>query len=474
MNLFTEFLKRNKQKRISVGVVGNSMIDEYYYVNVKKISPEFPIPVMHSDNATPTYSLPGGAANVAYQFKHFNADVKLISCIDSEAHRVFASHGIDASWCQRISTPIPRKRRFYSDDFPTYRWDVETNYKSHMSDAWPQIFSLLKKTHHFFDVLIFSDYNKGFFSKAVADDLIYNFSNCRYRIVDPKKDLSLWKGCTLIKPNYSEACDLTGSTHVQEQMARIRDICECEMVMVTMGGKGVQGEHFGYKDSDFSYEPRTSISPNSVIGAGDCFMAFTAMGLAHDFMLSEIAEIAFEMGALYVQEKHNSPISIEKILKKFDPEAAKYIVPELPRDYSLAFSNGCFDILHRGHIETLKFAKSKAEKLVVAVNTDESVAKLKPGRPINNLANRMSVLAGLEFVDYVVPFVEDTPYELIKKLKPDVLVKGEPYCIHNVVGADLVDKVYIAPKFEDLSSTGAIKKWEELKKNCQAKDLEVL
>lgn len=458
MNVFKEFLKRNRQKRISVGVVGDSMIDEYYYVNVKKISPEFPIPVMHSNTSAPTYSLPGGAANVAYQFKHFNVDVKLISCIDSESHRVFDSHGIDTSWSQRISTPIPRKRRFYSDDFPTYRWDVETNYKSCMSDVWPTIFSKFKERNEFFDVLIFSDYNKGFFSKSVAQDLIHNFHNCRYRIVDPKKDLSFWKGCTLIKPNYTEACDLTGCTNIADQIARIRDICECKSVMITKGGKGVEGEICDQKDGEFSYRPQSNTIPSSVIGAGDCFMAFTAMAMAHDFKLSEVAEIAFEMGALYVQEKHNSPISIEKILKRFDPESAKYMFPKLPRDYSLAFSNGCFDVLHRGHIETLKFAKSKAEKLVVAVNSDESVAKLKPGRPINCLANRMSLLASLECVDYVVPFEEDTPYELIKKLKPDVLVKGEPYCIDNIVGADLVDKVYISPKFEDLSSTGILEK----------------
>ena len=453
MNLFTEFLKRNKQKRISVGVVGDSMIDEYYYVNVKKISPEFPIPVMYSDTAAPTYSLPGGAANVAYQFKHFNVDVRLISCIDHEAHRIFRSHGIDCSWSEYISASIPRKRRFYSDDFPTYRWDVETNYKSCMSDVWPNIFSKFKERNEFFDVLIFSDYNKGFFNKSVAEDLIHNFHNCRYRIVDPKKDLSFWKGCTLIKPNYTEACDLTGHTHIQDQISYISEMCECKSVMITMGGKGVEGEMCGQKDGEFSYQPKLDISPTSVIGAGDCFMAFTAMAMAHDFMLPEVAEIAFEMGALYVQEKHNSPISIEKILKKFDPESAKYMFPELPRDYSLAFSNGCFDILHRGHIETLKFAKSKAEKLVVAVNSDASVAKLKPGRPINCLANRMSVLASLEFVDYVVPFEEDTPYELIKKLKPDVICKGAEYDPASIVGADLVDKVYVSPMIPDLSTT---------------------
>jgi D-beta-D-heptose 7-phosphate kinase/D-beta-D-heptose 1-phosphate adenosyltransferase len=187
------------------------------------------------------------------------------------------------------------------------------------------------------------------------------------------------------------------------------------------------------------------------------------MAMAHDFKISEVAEIAFEMGALYVQDKHNSPITNSKILNNFIPEEAKYIFPNLPRNYSLCFTNGCFDVLHRGHIETLKFAKSKADKLVVAVNTDDSVARLKPGRPINNLANRMAVLASLDCVDYVVSFSEDTPYELIKCLKPDVLVKGEPYFINNIIGAELVNKVYIAPKFEDLSSTKTLKKIEALK-----------
>jgi len=455
MNLFTEFLKRNKHKRITVGVVGDAMVDEYYYVNVKKISPEFPIPVMHSTTSNPDYSLPGGAANVAYQFKHFNVDTYLISVTDPEADRVFRNHGINTRFCGNLDKPLPRKKRFYSDDFPTYRWDVEMPYTSH--EIWPQIRRDLGASDIFFDVLIFSDYDKGFFNEEVCG-YFKGFCNTRYKIVDPKKSLIHWRGYDLIKPNYSEACALTGERHLEEQYDLIKQITEAKEVMITLGRKGVYSKNFEYTTKE------TNDSPNSVIGAGDCFMAFTAMAMAHNFMPHEVAEIAFEMGALYVQEKHNSPITVQKILRKHAPQEAKYVSPDLPRDYSLCFTNGCFDILHRGHIETLKFAKSKAEKLVVAVNTDESVARLKPGRPINSLANRMAVLANLECVDYIVPFEEDTPYELIKKLKPDVLVKGEPYCVHNVVGADLVDKVYIAPKFEDLSSTGAIKKWEELKK----------
>jgi len=449
MNLFTEFLKRNKQKRITVGVVGDAMIDEYYCVNVNKISPEFPIPVMHSTTSNPAYSLPGGAANVAYQFKHFNVDAYLISFTDSEADRIFRNHGINTRFCGNLGKPLPRKKRFYSDDFPTCRWDVEIPYTSH--ELWPEIRRDLAASDIFFDVLLFSDYDKGFFNEEVCS-YFRDFCKARYKIVDPKKNLVCWRGYDLIKPNYSEACALTGERHLEKQYDLIKRITEAKEVMITLGGKGVYSKNFEYNSKEVNN------SPNSVIGAGDCFMTFVAMTMAHDFMPHEVAEIAFEMGSLYVQEKYNSPITISKILHKYVPEEAKYVFPNLPRDYSLCFTNGCFDILHRGHIETLKFAKSKAEKLIVAVNTDESVARLKPGRPINSLTNRMAVLANLECVDYIVPFGEDTPYELIKKLKPDVLVKGEPYCAHNVVGADLVEKVYIAPKFEDLSSTGIIKK----------------
>lgn len=251
----------------------------------------------------------------------------------------------------------------------------------------------------------------------------------------------------MIKPNYSEACALTGESNLEKQYDLIKQITNAKEIMITLGGNGVYSKNFEYKPKEINE------SPNSVIGAGDCFMAFAAMAMAHDFMPHEVSEIAFEMGALYVQDKHNLPITISKILEKHAPEEAKYISPDLPRDYSLCFTNGCFDILHRGHIETLKFAKSKAEKLVVAVNTDESVARLKPGRPINKLADRMAVIANLECVDYVVPFAEDTPYELIKKLKPDVLIKGGDYDPASIIGADLVDKVFIAPMIPNLSTT---------------------
>lgn len=444
MNLFTEFLKRNKQKRITVGVVGDAMVDEYYYVNVKKISPEFPIPVMASANSTPSYSLPGGAANVAYQFKHFNVDTYLISVTDHDADRIFRHHGIHTRFCGNLGKPLPRKKRFYSDDFPTYRWDVEESYTSY--EVWPHIRRDLGSSDIFFDVLIFSDYDKGFFNEEVTN-YFKSFYNTRYKIVDPKKDLTRWHGYDLIKPNYSEACALTGEKDLKRQYDLIKQGTNAKEVMITLGGKGVYSKNFEYKPKEVNE------SPNSVIGAGDCFMAFTAMAMAHDFMPHEVAEIAFEMGALYVQDKHNSPITIPKILHKFAPEEAKYISPNLPRDYSLCFTNGCFDILHRGHIETLKFAKSKAEKLVVAINTDESVSRLKPGRPINSLADRMAVLANLECVDYIVPFGEDTPYELIKKLKPDVLVKGAEYDPASIVGADIVDKVFVAPMIPNLSTT---------------------
>lgn len=447
MKRLEEFLKNNKEKRLKIGVVGDAMVDEYYYVNIKKISPEFPIPVMHSATSQPTYSLPGGAANVAYQFKHFNVDVYLISAIDYEAAQIFRDHKINTYFCTPLlDYNIPRKKRFYSDDFPTYRWDVED---SVLPDGfWNYIQNALDHSQDFFDVLIFSDYDKGFFKQEVVD-YFRSFSRARYKIVDPKKNFALWKGFDVIKPNYQEAKAWTGVDEVEKQYELIKQTGVKEVV-ITMGDKGVC---FGPSKNNNIYRSFINNSPNSVIGAGDCFMAFMAMALAHDFDVSGAAIIAFEMGALYVQEKHNSPVDISKILKKFFPDQAKYDIPLLPRNYSLCFTNGCFDVLHRGHIETLKFAKSQADKLVVAVNSDASVARLKPGRPINNLANRMALLANLECVDYVVSFDEDTPIEIIKKLQPDVLVKGGDYDLSKVVGVDMVDRVLLSPFIPDLSTT---------------------
>jgi len=466
MSILEKFLKLEAiSPAVKVGVIGDAMLDEYFNVRVKKISPEFPIPVMHSDTDK-SEDFPGGAANVVYQFKNFNARVNLISFTDKAADTSLSLKGINTAMCVNIFTRIPRKRRFYSDDFPTYRWDVEEPHYGLGSDLDKKCFELYEKTQQsaeHFNVLIFSDYDKGVFSKYT--DLL--IPECPISIVDPKSgDLDRWRGCTVFKPNKQEALALSGCSTVNEAGVHLLNRLNCEAVIITQAGQGVTvfDRHNDDDGSVYEIRPTQPLPPaESVIGAGDCFTAFLAMSLGYGMKIREAAEIAWRAGSLYVKNRHNKPLTRTDILYTFDPTANKIISthPELifhDRKYKLVFTNGCFDILHAGHLEMLRYARSLGDKLVVAVNTDESVSKLKPGRPFVSLSDRMALLAGLEFVDFVIPFGENTPLEIIKRIKPDVLVKGGEYKKEDIVGYGIVNEVVTAPMVSGLSTTNIFKK----------------
>jgi D-beta-D-heptose 7-phosphate kinase/D-beta-D-heptose 1-phosphate adenosyltransferase len=453
MNLLKEFLKRNREKKLKIHCVGDAMIDEYYDVKVNRISPEFPMPIMWSADNWPI-RMPGGAANVVYQFKHFNVDELLVCWCDDLGKSVFTDHQI--RWSHALASEcctLPIKKRFLDNGIQVVRHDIEIplcGLDEHVVDfATTQITTIIQKTFKP-DVAILSDYNKGFFSSEEYRVLDY------YRdvltIVDPKKGpISKWKGCTIFKLNSKEAAELSGRTNWKEQAKQLQSELECEAVVITFGGERVSGI---WKNDFFNIKPEHSVVVESVVGAGDCFAAFFAMAVGHGFCVPDAAEIAWNAGANYVQNRRNRPI----VPAELDPTRIIDAADLASRDFKLVFTNGCFDILHEGHIKTLEFAKSKGDKLVVAINSDASVKKLKgENRPIKPLDQRMAVMSALRMVDFVVSFDEDTPLELIKKINPDVLVKGQDYSTKEIVGADLVSEVYRAPIIGNLSSSDFIK-----------------
>lgn len=445
-SLAADFLKRDQSQRCRIAVVGDCMVDEYYYTDVRRISPEFPIPVALSEDDRPYHALPGGAANVAYQFRNFNVDVKLVALVNEYAKSVYDAAGLDTTYSHPCNHQVPLKRRFYHGDFPLGRWDIEKVRDLSGLAAYLQV--------PFVDVIIFSDYNKGLFH---TDWFREYLKWPVITVVDPKgADIEKWRGCTIFKPNAEEAERLSGRKTWQEQCEYFMTKLGCRTVVITQGGSGVVGVAEG---GFFEYRPRVSGDVNSVIGAGDCFIAFLAMGVERGFSIPEAAQVAFEAGALYVRNKHNEPITPHCLRRRADPVLAKFVTPESLKDrkYKLVFTNGCFDILHIGHVESLRFAKSKGDRLVVAVNTDESVRRLKgESRPVNDLETRMRMLGALDLVDYVVPFGEDTPLEVVKKIMPDVIVKSPPYTREATVGADLVPEFYQSPLVEGVSTTELI------------------
>jgi D-beta-D-heptose 7-phosphate kinase/D-beta-D-heptose 1-phosphate adenosyltransferase len=467
MDAIRTFLERVKENKAKIAVVGDLMIDEYYHVDVSGISPEFPIARMVSGQDISDVKMLGGAGNVCNQFLFFDEYVSFFGFADKESESLLnvCNIGLGISLLEGDER-VPVKKRFYNGQFPICRWDVEKrNCGIDIKDLWKRqkvIQANFKKYLSSFgspSVIIFSDYDKGVFSDNSCNAqwwLDSVRSEESITIVDPKKGpLEKWHGCSVFKPNMKEAQDLSGLFRWEEQCDFFQSKLECQAVVITQGGEGVVGK-VGPKL--FQYSPIRKICPDSVIGAGDCFVAFLAMGLAHGMDIQDSVEVAYEAGAIYVQRKHNMSVSPYELLAHIDPEFAKFYVPSKNRDYKLVFTNGCFDILHEGHLSTLRKAKTFGDKLVVAVNSDNSVRSIKgPNRPIISCKERMKMLAGLECVDFVVEFDDETPYNIIREIQPDVLVKGSDWA-DNVVGSDIVSEVYTLPLIEGRSTSNIILK----------------
>lgn len=444
-----ELLERQFDRRPKIAVVGDSMLDEYYEVSSERISPEFPIPVMLSEDASPVAVALGGAANVCAQFKNFNFDVNLFS-LTNETIKHIGSPRIGMDGCI-FARKVPLKRRFYRGDFPLCRMDVEKkNYglsPEALKDLQSKIFARLRDYPA--EVIVFSDYDKGLFSGVSG--LAETVNPDAITIVDPKKGpAERWRGCTIMKPNSEEARNITGETDWRRQCESLMRSTGCQAVVITQAGSGVVGNVMG---SWFEYRPESQTEVVSVIGAGDCFVAILAMCMANFVDIKKAVEIAFMGCSKYVKNRFNRPIS------PVDLEAGKIVSRSslFLRDFRLAFANGCFDILHPGHVALLEFAKSRADRLVVALNSDESVRRQNKSHPlVNDLASRKGVLAALGCVDYVVEFAEDTPLRLLERLRPEVMVKGSDW--PNPVGAEFAGEVCLFDLVGNHSTTGIFEK----------------
>jgi D-beta-D-heptose 7-phosphate kinase/D-beta-D-heptose 1-phosphate adenosyltransferase len=446
-----QLIQRQFEFKSKIAVVGDSIVDEYYDVIANKISPEFPVPILNSLDDSPKSLVLGGASNVCAQLSNFNFDVSLFSLINERLKYKTNQIGINTDGCI-FSKSVPIKKRYYSNGFPLCRIDVEGegyNYnQEQLSGLQEKIFQNFFSSGPF-DVVIFSDYNKGLFFNI--KNIIKSIGKETITIVDPKKSpIDRWEGCTIIKPNYEEAMKISGFDDPLKQSEYFLKKTNCQAVVITKGGEGVFVNVMG---SWHEYTPESKKTARSVIGAGDCFVAFLGMCMAHSIDIKKAIELSFKACSLYVNNIHNFPLFPYQI------EDSKFVFPRSleNRDFVLSFINGCFDILHPGHIELFKFAKSKSDKLVVALNSDDSVKRQKKVHGlINDLEFRKTMISALEYVDFVVDFDEDNPIEIIKQIKPDLLIKGSDH--KDCVESNLFDQVFILDRLKDYSTTNLFEK----------------
>jgi D-beta-D-heptose 7-phosphate kinase / D-beta-D-heptose 1-phosphate adenosyltransferase len=458
-----KFLANNRSNRPTIYCIGDCMIDEYVVGEINRTSPEAPVPVFLSHTNDPIRR-PGGVANVAYQLKNFNVDSRLIAFTQPVVNCVFFDPNLTTSSSlvnvRKFDEKghVPVKKRFLAHGIQVFRHDIEeSNYgvgEDGVNLLQKELFTLINDLP-MPDVAILSDYNKGFFSSSHAGDWnwYFRYHSAVITIIDPKEGPAFkWAGCSIFKPNAKEARIFTSETDPRKQVDVLRNqLGPSTKIVITMGGDGVAGWDGEY----FEYRPKKHVQVESVIGAGDCFVAVLALAVAHKMSIIEAVEVAYRAGEIYVQNRFNRPIVAAEL------STTKIVEPEdlLNRDFKLVFTNGCFDGgLTLAHVQYLSYAKSLGDKLVVAVNGDNSVKKIKGANlPIFDLQERIGVLAGLECVDFVTSFEEETPLNIIKKLHPALVVKGGDYRPEDVVGYGITE-VVVSEKFDATSTTEKIEK----------------
>jgi len=435
---------------LKVLVAGDAMLDEYWFGSTERISPEAPVPVVKTQHVE---QRPGGAANVALNLATLGAQVSLAACIGADARGealtdVLSGSGVDCRFLASADRPTIHKLRVLSRNQQLIRLDFEESLTQDGAKFADHCTSLLEGN----DIVVLSDYGKGTLSE-IRTLIACCKRNGQRVLVDPKgTDFERYRGASLITPNRNEFEAVAGEWRTEAAFEKLgetmRETLELESLLVTRGEAGMTLFSGGESPITLAVESREVFD---VTGAGDTVIALMAAGLGCGFAPESAAALA-NLGAGLVVGKigvaNVSPTELRLALHRRGTggrglvtagELETLVTQVRSRGERIVMTNGCFDILHAGHVAYLEEAKSLGDRLIVAVNDDASVERLKgAGRPINRLEDRMAVLSGLAAIDWVVAFGEDTPADLIGRLLPDVLVKGGDYRPEQIVGAKAV------------------------------------
>jgi D-beta-D-heptose 7-phosphate kinase/D-beta-D-heptose 1-phosphate adenosyltransferase len=472
------FLKNLSQAKVLV--VGDVMVDRYWYGDTGRISPEAPVPVVKVNKLE---DKAGGAANVAKNIAHLDGQVSLLGIIgDDEYGRTLNSLLTDENIASQLVVqkdhPTIAKMRIISRHQQVVRLDLEDNFTQQHSQL---LLDKLNNIINEYDFVVFSDYNKG--SLSLIKEMITVAKNAgKTVLVDPKsKDLSQYAGADFITPNlteYSAAGGQVGSEEIIAQSAR--EIIKTAKIGAMLLTRSEQGMSLITKDEKHDFAAQV-LEVSDVTGAGDTVIATLSVMLAAGMPAKNSVEVANLAAGIVVGKLGAGTVSPEELGHKlsqylvetgehyqapFD-DVLQHIEFARQNGETIVFTNGCFDILHAGHVRYLAQAKAKGDRLVVGLNNDESIARLKgPERPINPLEERAMVISALGSVDWVIPFGKlennDTPAKLIEQVKPDILIKGGDYTVAQIAGADFVlangGKVEVLEFLNGCSTSNVIKK----------------
>lgn len=461
-----------------VVVIGDVMLDRYWYGDTSRISPEAPVPVVQVQHEE---SRPGGAANVALNLADLGAAVTLIGVVGkdeqaTELKRHMTEAGVTCRFIEAENSATITKLRILAQHQQLIRTDFE-HADMNSEGILDQLLAQFNEALATAQTVVISDYGKGCLRPAEPYIAAARDKNVPV-VVDPKGgDWSLYRGATVITPNTKEFTEVAGKTAKEADLVakakQTIDTFALDALLVTRGAKGMS---LIQKSGPELHIPTQAREVFDVTGAGDTVVATLALCLANGANLYESVPVANVAAGLVVAKLGTASISLTELRDALHadqqaPESGIVTQEQLihvrknlkQKKKRVVMTNGCFDLLHPGHLEYLQAARQLGDCLIVAVNDDASVKRLKgESRPINTIQDRLLHLAALACVDWVVPFGEDTPAELIDAVLPDVLVKGGDYKISEIVGADAVTaaggNVQVIPFKSGYSSTQLIQK----------------
>lgn len=459
-------------------IIGDLMLDRYWSGSTGRISPEAPVPVVNVNDAE---DRPGGAANVAINAASLGAQVSLLGLVgEDEAGSILKNRlkalDIDCQFEAVKGFDTITKLRIMSRHQQLLRLDFEKSFE--MVDK-SSLVSRFKQLIEKVDLVVLSDYAKGCLSDPQSFIKIAN-DNKKPVIVDPKGDqFNKYKGATLITPNMSEFEQVAGQCESEAQLALkansfLREL-SLDALLVTRSENGMSLFNVSKSNdkADSLHLPAQAKEVYDVTGAGDTVVSTLACAMAVKTPLQFACQLANHAASVVVGKLGTSTVSNTELALSINAQAhidggvmsLDRLLTEVKKaqqsGQTVVMTNGCFDILHSGHVSYLTEAAKLGQRLIVAVNSDDSVRRLKgEGRPINNASRRMSVLAGLSAVDWVIEFSDDTPQALIAEVLPDILVKGGDYQVHEIAGGKEViangGEVRVLHFEEGVSTTGII------------------
>jgi len=468
---------------VRVACVGDVMVDRFVYGEVSRTSPEAPIPVLHRAREQ---AMLGAAGNVARNVAALGGVAALAGVVgdDTAAGEALGMIGAEANiegyLVAEKGRPTTVKTRYVAGGQQLLRVDTE--------DASPvdsaKLLSAVRHAAEGAGAILLSDYGKGAVTPAVVEACLAAAKASGARLIVDSKSHSFagYGAADVVKPNAAELSRVTNlptgtDEEVEAALARALELSPCKAVLVTRSAKGMSLAVRGEPVRHFSGRAREVFD---VSGAGDTALAALGLALAAGASHADAIEFALLASGVVVGKRGTATASPEELIEAeitahMAPAEAKIVTPGQmaarvaawrEKGLKVGFTNGCFDILHKGHVAYLAQARQWCDRLIVGLNSDRSVRALKgEGRPVNDLESRALVLAGMAHVDLVAPFDEDTPVALIEAARPDVLVKGADYTEDQVVGGDLVKgwggEVRLAPIVEGYSTTAAIARMTE-------------